>query len=142
MQNDYPLQNPHNLHTEPPWPAMYYSGCWLRPGHYLYSMTGRLLTSRRVPEDFPCRLAALDGGFLSPRLPQVQGRATHVHLNGWTILSFWDQSGDVRPESCSTFVLRGLYPFAETCAIAQKGFPRVWERLGFPIVLREETGDG
>ena len=119
-----------------PAPAIYYFGCWHRAGHYLYTMTGSFLTTRAVPEDFPCLLAALDGGFLPSHLSQDEGRATLVHLNGWTLLSFWDNSGDTRPNSCSTFVLRGLHTFAETCALAREGFPRVWARFGFPIVLR------
>lgn len=89
------------------------------------------------PQDFPCRLGVLDGALLPPHLPPAEGHATWLHLNGWTLLSFWDDSVDGRPGSCSTFVVRGLYTFADTCALAQEGFPRVWERFGFPIVLRE-----
>lgn len=119
-------------------PQMYYFGCWKDVGHYLHIMTGSRIGMYAVPEDFPCPFAALDCGVLPPRLPQVEGRATLVHLNGWTLLSFWDYSIDTRAGSCSTFVLRGLHTFVETCALAQEGFPRVWRRFTFPIVMQEE----
>lgn len=118
---------------EPLAPEMYYFGCWHRPGHYLYTMTGSLLTTRTVPQDFPCMLVVLDGGFLPPCLPQDEGRTTLVHLNGWTILSFWDRSGDMRLGSSSTFLTRGLHTFEAMCALAQRHFRDVWARMPFPV---------
>ncbi len=117
---------------------MYYFGCWQAVGHYLHTVTGFRIGMYAVPEDFPCPFAALDGGILPPRLPQVEGRATLVHVNGWTLLSFWDRSVDTRGGSCSTFVVRGQHTFAEACALAQEGFPLVWRRFTFPIAMQEE----
>ena len=118
----------------PDTPQMYYFGCWQGAGHDLHTVTGSRISMYAVPADFPCAVTTLDGGFLPPRLPQVEGQGILVHLNGWTILSFWDRSVDTRPGSCSTFVLRGLHTCAETWALAQEGFPDVWERFAFPIV--------
>ena len=118
-------------------PEMYYFGCWRGVGHYLHASTGErlsLVDAWRLPRDFPCRPAALDSSFLPPRLPQVEGRATLVHLNGWTVLSFWDRSGDARPGSHSTFIVRGTHPFDVFCAMAQRTFPQVWARMPFLVV--------
>lgn len=122
----------------PDTPEMYYFGCWKEVGHYLHTVTGSRRGMYAVPQDFPCAFAVLDCGVLPPCVPQVEGRATLVHLNGWTLLSFWDRSVDTRPNSCSTFVVRGQYTFAEACALAEQGFPRVWARFGFEVVAREE----
>lgn len=121
---------------------VYYFGCWREPGHYLYSPHGRRHGGLgSLPIDFPCSVRVLDGGLLPPRAPQTQGAAAHVHLHGWTILSFWDRSGDTRPQSCSTFLLRGLFAFHEACKQAREAFPAVWARYPFPVVAVGQGGE-
>jgi hypothetical protein len=46
----------------------------------------------------------IDGGFC-PQIEDAQsGEARIHHVEGWTVLAFWDRSGDSRPSSHSTFV--------------------------------------
>src|SRR5690349_11829936 len=90
----------------------YYFGCLNGPGHYLFDVHGRN-AERRVPADFPCRPTAFDGTFLPPGLPQIEGRASLVHFNGWTVLAFWDRSVDKRGGCNSAFILRNYHDFDE-----------------------------
>jgi hypothetical protein len=111
---------------------IYYFGCWREPGHFLRSREG-VRHEHNLPADFPCPLNMLDGGFLPPKLPDVQGRATCVHLNRWTILSFWDRSVDKRPGCNSAFIIRGYHTFSEAVRLAKERFPEVWGRFTFTV---------
>lgn len=112
----------------------FYFGCSNdHMGHFLYDPSGRSgLTARQ--EDFPVAEHVLDGGLLPPWRPQVEGRATLVHINGWTILSFWDRSIDARGNSSSSFLVKGKLSFDEICARAKYHFAAIWARFAFPIV--------
>jgi len=114
---------------------VYYFGCWSVPGHYLHMPSGR--TSYRDPEGFPCRSTALDSGFLPVGDSQEEGVATLCHLNGWTILAFWDRSVDSRPGANSAFVIRGEWSFGEARDKAKAAFPSIWQRFKFEVKLRE-----
>lgn len=111
----------------------YYFGCWSpqRLGHYLYTPDGR--RALRDPQrELPVREDVLDGGLLAG-IPDVPGHAVLFHGRGWTLLSFWDRSGDARPNSTSTFVLRGDFTFAQALAQAQQAFPARWALLQVPV---------
>ena len=114
----------------------FYFGCWREAGHYLFCPSGRQ-ASYRLPDDFPIsRGDILDAGFLPANLPEVEGLASFCHLNGWTIISFWDRSVDKRGKSNSSFLLRGEYSFDVACKAAAEVFPAIWSRFKFPIVMR------
>lgn len=112
---------------------IFYFGCWREPGHFLRNVQGGTLHDQTLPADFPCNFRMLDGGFLPPKLPQTEGRATVVHLNHWTIVTFWDRSVDRRPGCNSSFVIRGLHTFNEAVEQAQAAFPQIWERFTFKV---------
>lgn len=78
----------------------------------------------------------MDGGLLPPHLPEQPGKATFLHINGWTIFSFWDRSGDTRGNSSSTFLMRGTLSFRDAKTAAQVFFPKLWERFPFDVTLR------
>ena len=111
----------------------YYFGKWpdVYAGHHLYDKSG--YTLHNLPKDFPCAEGALDGGLLPPNQPEIEGVASVVHLNGWTILAFWDRSGDKRGRSNSAFVVRGYWDFPVIHHITQSNFPKIWKRFNFPI---------
>lgn len=114
---------------------VYYNGCWGETGHYLWDRTRRKAYS--VPADFPVAPHVLDSGFLPPGQPQVEGRATLCHVNGWTVLAFWDRSVDTRGKSNSAFVARGTLDFDAMVAAAKAAFPSVWGRFGFEVRLAD-----
>ena len=116
----------------------YYFGCQQQSGHYWWR-----------PDRLPCGSSShvqqavgpsihpkIDGGFCPKR--DIQGNAKLTEIDGWTILSFWDNSIDKRGQSSSSFVAKGSYDFDGMLAIAEAQFPSVWKRYSFPIVLVDE----
>jgi hypothetical protein len=71
-------------------------------------------------------------GFISGEAPQGQA-LLHVR-DGWSVISFWDRSGDTRGASNSAFLVRGEHTFDEVAAIAREAFPRIWQRFPFDVV--------
>lgn len=63
----------------------------------------------------------------------TQGVAALHHRDGWTALSFWDRTGDSRPNSNSTFVVEGILAFDEVVAVAREHFPQLFARFTFEI---------
>lgn len=124
-------------------PDVLYFGCRgeSQSGHHLYHPGQRgepwpVFRSQLRQLAIPFRPESLDG-VLPPRLPNgteaPQGVATLVHLNGWTVLSFWDRTGDNRPNSNSNFLLRGVLDFGSAVERARAAFPRIWERFTFTV---------
>ena len=116
----------------------FYFGCFRQPGHYLwrgpeddhgYMPTGRDHGLPFHPERMDAALAPRNasGGEVH------QGLASYGLLNGWTIISFWDNSIDRRPGSSSTFFIEGAHYFEEALEIAREDFPKVFARLGFEV---------
>jgi hypothetical protein len=85
---------------------MMYYGCLsndgkTRLGHFLFNTIGQRVSMSEIPVAIARRI---DGGFC-PQIEDAQsGEARIHHVEGWTVLAFWDRSGDSRPSSHSTFV--------------------------------------
>jgi hypothetical protein len=119
---------------------IYFSGVWSsdQTGHFLYQPGSSYhIWENNLPRDFPVREYTLDGAFLPPYQPQVEGLATHLHINGWTLLTFWDRSADRRGNSCASFICRGTLDFDDMVAHCKNAFPSVWKRFPFAVVKRE-----
>lgn len=116
----------------------YYFGCQRESGHYWWPSEyahGRVTDRDARLIVGPNIHPKIDSGFCPKR--DVQGHAKLTEVEGWTILSFWDNSVDRRPGSSSSFVARGIWTFDAMKAIAEAQFPRVWRRFTFAIVLVE-----
>lgn len=111
--------------------AAYYFGCYKDPGHYLFDVSMRRVYKPKLPDDFPVNPDILDAGLLPPKLPQVEGQIFLNHINGWTILSFWDRSIDKRPSSNSAFVIRGIHKADEAFRLADESFHDVVARCEY-----------
>lgn len=118
-------------------PRAYYFGVWKGAGgHLLRDVEGMPVDMRALPIQF--RLSRLDGGFLpsvdaSPDERQPEGLAAIHHLAGWTVVSFFDRSGDARYGSHSTFLLEGTLAFEDAVETARAAFPSVWARFRFQV---------
>lgn len=135
---------------------MFYFGCWTdrtgrsEIGHYLRDRWGhrpRDLDSLDWPDAF-----GDDGWFLDLRFcpnvgpslprpaspwvskgPQVEGEAALHHVEGWTVISFWDRSVDTRGGCNSAFLQRGTWTFEEMVAQARILYPQIWARFKFEV---------
>ena len=61
--------------------------------------------------------------------PQVQGELHLAVINGWTLLSMWDRSGDSRPGSNAVFLAEGNHTIDDMKSIATEKFPAIWKRI-------------
>lgn len=111
---------------------VHYFGCVDDVGHYHF-----------VPGDPGCRpiksnyykapfFPECDSGFC-PKHTRKQGVVCLTHQDGWTILSFWDNSVDTRPGSHSTFMVEGKLDKDAMIAKAKELFPTIWQRYAFEV---------
>jgi len=93
-------------------------------GHYWYGPENRSLGyhgPRGCP--WPKHVDAV----LAPQ-PDVVGNAALVHGSGWTALSWWDRSGDSRPNSNTTLVAEGIFTVAEMLMLGRERYPALMAR--------------
>lgn len=108
----------------------FYFGVWpgTDHGHFLYAEGSNGLYFKPYLEVLPFKLHELDSTFC-PKTTRQQGAAKlRWPHKEWTTLAFWDQTGDSRPGSHSTFVLRGQLKFEEALERAKSAFPQVMTR--------------
>lgn len=128
---------------------MLYFGCANSDsGHYLWRAENEhAWPLPELPKAFARNrnpYARLDGGFTPTAMdrhgkdvdPETQheGVARVTHIEGWTVLSFWDRSVDHRNGSHSTYIELGTFDFAEMAKRAQAAFPKTWARYKFEVV--------
>lgn len=118
---------------------MYYFGCWGCLGHYLYDSQQRSVNDDKSEIPHAWRRGALDGAF-APRRGSgryseeyPQGVAAHTSKDGWTLIAFWDRTGDSRGNSSSTFLAKGDFTFEQMVAMAKFEFPDLWKRFRFEV---------
>lgn len=154
MKNEHELRGPHKVpcaycngtgETEIPAEALtvetYYFGCLGEAGHYWHVRGGRAIGYRfddRFPESF-----YIDGKFCPHPRPEVEGECALHHVEGWTVLAWWDRSVDRRSGSNSAIVTKGTYDFTTMLEIGKAQFPSVMSRQRQPLTLVEDhtTGD-
>lgn len=117
---------------------IYYHGVNLSGelGHYLFRPGMRSVNQHSLPGNFPCRPDALDGGLLPQNKDEIEGRVSWWRTQGWTILAFWDRSGDSRGNSNSAFVIRGEMFIDDALDLAKEAFPEVFARMKFEVELK------
>lgn len=118
-------------------PVLYF-GCFGEIGHYLY------VPSDRGPVSAPVKMARdlawtriCDGGLLEEGGDQDEGSAVWSFVRGYSIVSFWDRSGDSRGGSSSSFLLHGMHSSAEVLVAAGLAFPQIFERFRFEIGVQD-----
>jgi hypothetical protein len=120
----------------------YFFGCWDAVGHHYYDHWGRrndkTMPAGLRPEQLDCGYAPgaiqKKSQFERSR-PEVEGEAALHHIEGWTVLSYWDRSVDARPSSNSSFVAKGTHSFAIMRAIALAQYAQIWKRRATEPVL-------
>lgn len=129
-----------------------YFGYWGSPGHFLYKPDGNGARHSQLPTELrdieslagdPDKIKRYDDGVHGKKTvpfwdekDQEQGRARLHLIAGWTVLAFWDRSGDRRGGSNSAFLAEGKFTFDEMCALARQHFPSVWTRITLAFEVR------
>lgn len=125
---------------------MYYFGCVGRPGHFFHGPDLRPVDEE--PRDYPpsIRCANFPGGKLDgtfcDKQNRTQGRARVFHVEGWTILAFWDYSIDKRGGSNSVFLIRGTWDFGVDAADGAGALPTGAGALQLRSLRRLAAGAG
>jgi hypothetical protein len=116
----------------------FYFGC-IDSGHFLYDRD--LITVREGQEYIPWATWLLDTGLLkNAKVPDVENGDVRwtTARGGWHVFSWWDRSGDKRPNSCSCFVVRGFdyTDHASARVAAQEAF--LYACAQFPLILARQ----
>lgn len=100
----------------------FYFGTWRGAGHYWRNRHGRYHEAfTETPFQYP------DGTY-QPDNGQEQGPATLRHVEGWTILAWWDRTEDKRSGCCSALAFEGKVTFEAMVDLLHEHFPRVAAR--------------
>lgn len=115
---------------------VYYFGKWPgdEGGHFLWSPTGNRISSYKATVLGYPPVELLDGEFC-PKGRQIEGLAQVTLFKGWSILAFWDRSGDKRGGSNSAFLAKGQFGFEELLKAARIQYPKHFERMDFEVRL-------
>lgn len=85
----------------------------------------RVGVDRRTRKDIP-----------DDRPPAPEGVAALVYVGGWTVIAYWDRSGDGRGGSNTAFAAAGHHSFESLLASAKEQWPQIFERHArFEITL-------
>lgn len=105
-------------------------------GHHLYAPDWKSyaeaagLSQRQIDAEFVPGLAFRKPGYEYPDPKhQEQGACKLTHRSGWTVVGWWDRTGDKRHGSNSAILVRGVLSFEEAIACGREAFPRVWARM-------------
>lgn len=116
--------------------AILFFGAWGRAGHYYW------LPGRRLAESDRSLPASLQGGKIDgrlapqrrePRYPssrlEAEGEAAAHHIDGWTVVAWWDRSVDRRGGSNSALLMRGTHSMPAVLLEAADKFPELLPRF-------------
>ncbi|AGC47249.1 hypothetical protein MYSTI_05976 [Myxococcus stipitatus DSM 14675] len=104
-------------------------GCWRDAEHELWT-PGRLRFGGQaalLPADL--RPPRLDGRFPPSDRTEQEGRACLHHLDGWTVVAWWDRGVDKRRGSNSALLMRGTHPLSAVLEAAGANFPELLPRF-------------
>ncbi|QSQ13879.1 hypothetical protein [Myxococcus landrumensis] len=79
----------------------------------------------------PARLRPpqLDGQLAPSDRTQQEGRACVHHIDGWTVVAWWDRGVDKRMGGNSALLMRGTHSMPEVLAAAGAHFPELLLRF-------------
>lgn len=130
---------------------VWWFGCATKPdtaGHGLHAAQPPYHGREAYEEykSFPFQWETLDGQF-APRTKTKgayekgaefpQGEARLTYIKGWTVVAFWDRTGDSRGNSNTAFVFDAFLGSADALRIAREKFPKLFERFTFYVHIVE-----
>jgi hypothetical protein len=101
-------------------------------GHHLYDRNLHIIYEH-PGRNLPGWMYHCLDATLAPPDSQEERIATLSYLAGWTVLAFWDRSGDKRGQSNAAIVSPGIRTFEYMVELLRAGFPLIHGRLAGPI---------
>lgn len=100
-------------------------------GHDLYHFDDGFVRMAPTHEQrsLPFKWEILDGALMPQSGVKEQGHVHHCIINGWTVLTMPDYTGDSRGGSNAAFVVEGVMDVESAAAVAQSVFPALWARI-------------
>ena len=118
---------------------LHFFGCASEAGHRLH---GRLRSRYSLPPELRDRI---DNGTTQSGLKdrygnvvrddQVEGHARLNTIAGWTVLVWWDRTGDNRFGSHSNLLAPGTWTAEQLLEAGRLRFPWLFERITYKIVV-------
>jgi hypothetical protein len=128
-------------------PRVYYFGCGRRVGHWWYlpnpagAQTLWWGSSAAAASAMRTVFPDIDADY-APRTKRfVEGQAKLTHIRGWTVLAWWDNSVDHRPNSNSAIVANRTLDYDQMLSLLAVQFPEVLQRQRKPIELVQMEGE-
>lgn len=121
---------------------IFYFGCWDDTGHYLWTPQGDRQSKRTLQYDQPWGFA-LDGGIQPKEGIYCRGKgiphnAVLCHNDGWTALTFHDNTVDTRPGSVSVFLVQAVIDDKAIRDLAREHFPKIGRACIAPYNTRSD----
>lgn len=88
-----------------------------------------------------CNRDSAHGGYDWANEDQPEGVVRLVHLDGFTVIGFWDRTGDPRHGCASQILAEGEHTFDAMIAIFRATFPELYARVTARGQLREHHGN-
>lgn len=101
-------------------------GCHREIGHYLYDHRGIRIYDN---PDCPWDRYSIDGKLAPQVRPVPRDRFATHHKDGWTAISWWDNTIDARPGSNSTVLIDRTLEPQEALDVARAQLPWLTPRL-------------
>lgn len=126
-------------------PRVYYFGCGRGHGHHWFAPnpagTGtQWYSSSAIASAMRTVFPDIDAGFSPYAKKFVEGEAKLSRVRGWTVLAWWDNSVDARPNSNSALVVDLDRDFDQMVALLAIHFPEVSLRQRAQLKLVQLEG--
>lgn len=82
-----------------------------------------------------CKRDAYMPTLFTPPECERQGQARLHHVEGWTIIAWWDRSGSNRPGSNVAFFVQGEHTFERALLYARERFPDEIRRMESSYII-------
>lgn len=106
---------------------IFFFGCYRDTGHFLWAPGGVPAKDKALPPSL--KRMRLDTTHAPKDAREREGRAAVHHVDGWTVVAWWDRSVDRRHGSNSAFLMKGEHSFSAVLLAAGNAFPELLPRF-------------
>lgn len=119
-------------------PTIYFCGVWpgRTAGHYTYDTHGNKLWNEHTPWRNEYMSRPMCDARITALLPpgtrdnkQIERVRHHFQSGGWTLIAWWDRSGDCRFGSIAAFAINALLDADAAEQYARQVFDNIFKRM-------------